>query len=201
MLKPKKSVLTSKILARSVLRCSLGLSILAYVNPGLSQIDIPNPSNLDRSLVKTIQRKGQISAQRMNIAGVKIGTKIPNVIKILGKPTRQKIETGSPSIEGNYVDLFYPGLQVRAITNSSKQLSTATVYEVIVQSSRYSTGDGIRIGDSQSKVIKTYGTPEENVVESKKFISYWKKPYGTGGLSFEIKDGVVKEISLAVSII
>jgi hypothetical protein len=201
MLNTEKFVLTSKILSRSIVSASLGLSILACVNPGLSQIDIPNPSNLDRSLVKTIQRKGQISAQRMNISGVKIGTKIPNVIKILGKPTRQKIETGSPSIEGNYVDLFYPGLQVKAITNSSKQLSTATVYEVIVQSSRYSTGDGIRIGDSQSKVIKTYGTPEESVVESKRFISYWKKPYGIGGLSFQIKDGVVKEISLAVSII
>jgi hypothetical protein len=201
MLKPKKSVLTSKSLARSIVSCSLGLSILFDLAPGLSQIVSPKPINLNSNLVKASQRKGEISARRMNIAGVKIGAKIPGVIKLLGKPVRKKVETGSPSIEGDYVDLFYSGLQVRSITNSSKQLSTATVYAVIVQSSRYSTGDGIRIGDSQSKVIKTYGTPEESIVESKKFISYWKKPYGTGGLSFEIKDGVVKEISLAVSII
>jgi hypothetical protein len=207
MLKPEKFVLTSEILSRSIVSASLGLPILFYLDPGLSQIVNSKPINFNGNLVKTIQRKGQISGQRMNIAGVKIGTRIPNVIKLLGKPTRQKIQTVSPSIErddvgiGDDVDLFYPGLQVKAITNSSKQLSTATVYAVIVQSSRYSTGDGIRIGDSQRKVIKTYGTPEESIVESNKFISYWKKPYGTGGLSFEIKDGVVKEISLSVSII
>jgi hypothetical protein len=201
MLKPEKFFLNSKILSRSIVSSSVGLSILFYLDLGLSQIVSPQPINLNGNLVKTIQRKGEIPDRRMNIAGVKIGMKIPNVIKLLGKPIRQKVETGSPSIEGDYVELFYSGLQVRAITNSSKKLSTATVYEVTVQSSRYSTGDGIRLGDSQNKVIKTYGTPEERVVEPKKFISYWKKPYGTGGLSFEIKDGVVKEISLAVSII
>jgi hypothetical protein len=201
MLRAKKSILTAKILSASIVSCSIGLSTLFYLDPGLSQIESANKIISDDNLAQTTQRKGQIPAKRMNIVGVKIGTKISEVIKLLGKPKRQKISSGAPSIEGDYVDLFYSGLEVRLTTDRPNKLLTATVYEVTIKGSRYSTGDGIRIGDSQNKVIQTYGTPEINIVESKKFISYWKKPYGTGGLSFEIKDGVVREISLAVSII
>jgi hypothetical protein len=201
MLDFKKSTLTYKLLSASIIGCSIGLSTLFYLNPGLSQIQSAKKNSSDDNLAQATERKGQIPAKRMNIAGVKIGMKISEVIQLLGKPKRQKISSGAPSIEGDYVDLFYPGLEVRLTTDRPNKLLTASVYEVIIKGSRYSTGDGIRIGDSQNKVIQTYGTPEINIVESKKFIGYWRKPYGTGGLSFEIKDGVVREISLGVSII
>jgi hypothetical protein len=201
MLKSKKSILTSKILSGSIFGCSIGLSILSDLNPGLSQIEFIKTISSHDSLAQATPRKGEIPAKKMNIAGVKIGSKISEVIKLLGKPKRQKISSGSVSIEGDYVDLFYSGLEIRLTTDRPDRLLTASVYELTVKGSRYSTGDGIRIGDSQNKVIQTYGTPEESVVKSKKFISYWRKPYGTGGLSFEVKNGVVREISLAVSII
>jgi hypothetical protein len=59
----------------------------------------------------------------------------------------------------------------------------------------YTTIDGMRVGDSIDKVIRKYGTPEENVVDGKRYMTYWRKPYGTGGLIFEVRSNVVRQIS------
>jgi hypothetical protein len=207
MPKFQKVSLTSKILSGSIVSCFIGLSPFSYLDRGLSQIEITKPISFAGSLAQTKQRKGEISAERMNIAGVKIYMTIAEVIKLLGKPKRQRIEKINTTEDGiatkeSIVELFYSGLEIKLFTDSrSGKLSTARVFSVDLKTARYSTGDGIRIGDSQNKVIKTYGNPEESVVDAKKIISYWRKPYGTGGLSFEIQDKVVREISLSVSII
>jgi hypothetical protein len=207
MPKFQKVGLTSKILSGSIIGCSLGLSPFSYLDRGLSQIEITRPISLAGSLAETKQRKGEISAERMNIAGVKINMTIAEVIKSLGKPKRQRIEKINTTEDGiatkeSIVELFYSGLQVKLITDSrSGKLSTARVFSVVLKTARYSTGDGIRIGDLENKVITTYGTPKESIVEGRKIIGYWRKPSGTGGLSFEIQDKVVREISLSVSII
>lgn len=173
--------------------------VIGVLTSGQNTLAQTTPSlNLNQNYIiagSSKVRPGEISSRRINIAGVSLESKMPEVIKLLGKPKQQKVAKGFPAIDGDFVDLFYPGLQVRLVTSKPGKLQTGIVYEVISTSSKHTTIDGICVGDTIDKVIQKYGTPEENVVEGKKYISYWRKPYGTGGLIFEVKNNVVKQIS------
>lgn len=104
-----------------------------------------------------------------------------DMIKYLGEPDSIKHD--------NY---YYDGLKV-LVPNNEK------IWDVICTNPKYSTADGIRIGDSKQKVLNAYGTTKTFTNEDIKTMIYENynifDPFPLY-LKFEIKNNIVQKIQL-----
>ncbi|MBD2357308.1 hypothetical protein H6G41_22255 [Tolypothrix sp. FACHB-123] len=131
-----------------------------------------------------------ITIERLGIGGIKLDMSEVEVIKILGNPVKVKNEF-MPAI-GKVRTLEYPGISVDLAENSPE--NQFTVYQIKATSAKYATIDGVKVGDKQSQVIKTYGnidaSPEGDITR----LSYPIETPSPAGLNFTITKGEVTEI-------
>jgi hypothetical protein len=96
------------------------------------------------------------------IARVRLGKIRPfmlekEVRQILGTPKRIENEN-SPAV-GKLRSLFYPDITIRLVEDTNKR--SFSVYSFSTTSPKYATPDGVRVGDSQDRVIKIYGKTQD----------------------------------------
>lgn len=132
----------------------------------------------------------EITIERLGIGGVKLSMSEAQVRRILGKPT--KVENDFVPAIGKIRTLKYTGITVDLAEDA--QPNKFTVYQIKTTSSKYSTIDKVKIGDTQSKVIRTYGKTE--ITQDGKFtnLNYIVEKPSPGGLSFTLEKGKLTQI-------
>ena len=84
------------------------------------------------------------------VAGISRGMSKINVKKILGKPKNEEMSKG---VTENFTSLKYAGLIVDLGSDQE-------VFGVEITSAKYATARGLRVGDSDKKLLELYGNPE-----------------------------------------
>ncbi|MEH1922003.1 hypothetical protein [Nostoc sp.] len=131
-----------------------------------------------------------ITIERLGIGGVKLSMSETQVRKILGKPV--KIENGFIAAIGKVRTLKYAGITVDL--DEGAKPGNFTVYQIKATSSKYSTIDGVKVGDRQSKVIRTYGKTEISQDGKVTNLNYIVEQPSPGGLNFSFEKGKITEI-------
>ena len=94
------------------------------------------------------------------LAGLSLGMKEKDVIKLLGKPAA--VKRGAipwrENPEAPFKDLLYKGITVRLV-QTDKNEDFKVQQRFLIKSPRYPTLRGIKTGDSYQKVLLAYGEP------------------------------------------
>ncbi|MDZ8050750.1 MAG: hypothetical protein RMX68_020840 [Aulosira sp. ZfuVER01] len=103
-----------------------------------------------------IKQARKITIDELGLGGIKLSMTEAQVKKILGKPI--KVENGFIPAIGKVRTLKYADITVDL--DEGAKLGNFTVYQIKTNDSKYSTINGIKVGDRQSKVFSTYGKVE-----------------------------------------
>lgn len=135
------------------------------------------------------QAKG-ITAKSLGIGKIKLSMSEQIVRRLLGKPF--KVENNFVPAIGNVRTLKYPGMIIDL--DEGVRPGYFSVYQIKVNSSKYTTVDGVKVGDTQAKVIQIYGNPGTSSDGKLTNLSYGIDQPSPAGLNFTIKNGKVAEI-------
>ncbi|MEQ1591802.1 MAG: hypothetical protein ABL892_05370 [Thiobacillaceae bacterium] len=94
----------------------------------------------------------QLGEEDFTVAGISIGTDSASVQRTLGKPkdVTNYAYTNDPS--GKYSVWKYAGLLVHVGVDK-------TVFGITIQTTKFPTKRGLKVGDSIGKLVKLYGKP------------------------------------------
>jgi hypothetical protein len=98
-----------------------------------------------------------IAVAKVGLGKIRPGISEQQVRSILGKPTSTKTEF-SPGVGDNIRTLQYPNISLSLVPHVNKP-KNFFVYQFVTRSSKFLTPTGIKVGDTQSQVIKAYGKP------------------------------------------
>lgn len=135
------------------------------------------------------QVKG-ITIERLGIGGVKLDMSEAQVRKILGKPVKV-VNQFMPAI-GKVRTLKYPGISIDLDENFPD--NKFTVYQIKATSAKYATLDGVKVGDSQSKITRIYGNTEAYKEGNFTSLVYPIETPSPAGLNFTLEKGRITEI-------
>ncbi|MFN6563175.1 MAG: hypothetical protein RMY28_025740 [Nostoc sp. ChiSLP01] len=173
------------------------LLALAQLNLDIPTFVIPLTSYTHSQVIATTanyhisqNQSTQITVERLGIGGVKLSMSEAQVRKILGKPVKFKNDF-MPAI-GKVRTLQYSGITVDLAEDA--QPGKFTVYQIKTTNSKYSTIDKVKIGDPQSKVIKTYGKTQITQEGKLTYLNYIVEEPSPGGLNFTFEKGKLTEI-------
>jgi hypothetical protein len=135
--------------------CNLAISGLGFAVL-IRPIPVMNPTiaTLETMLTAT-QNPIALNYSRMGIGGVRLGMSVEAAKRKLGKPQRDETKPAGPAIGGKIRTLTYQGLTVAAWEGK--------VYLMSTTNPKFTTIDGVKVGDSKQKVIKTYGFGSQSV--------------------------------------
>jgi hypothetical protein len=134
-----------------------------------------------------------IPVTKVGFGKIRPGMSEQQVRNILGKPTSTKTEF-SPGVEDNIRTLQYPDISLSLVPHSNKS-KNFFVYEFLTRSRKFATPTGVKVGDTQSQVIKAYGKPYISKEDKVTFFTYTvAKKDSAIGLTFRIEAGRVTEI-------
>ncbi|OKH53355.1 hypothetical protein NIES2101_10885 [Calothrix sp. HK-06] len=131
-----------------------------------------------------------LSYERIGVGGIKLSMSEAQVRKILGKPV--KVTNGFLGAVGKTRTLKYSGITVDL--GEGSQPGNFNVYQIKANSSKYATPDGVKIGDSQNKLISTYGKIEASRNGNVSRFNYSISNPSPTIFSFTVKNGKVIEI-------
>lgn len=137
-------------------------------------------------------RSREIDYSRLEIGGVKLSMSEAEVKKVLGQPLG--IKDGYMAIAGKTRTLRYSGITIELLEDV-KPTGNFFVYEIKADSSRYVTKDGVKVGDSVSKVMSIYGRPESSENDGANTLSYPVNHPSPAYLIFTIENARVKTIT------
>lgn len=163
--------------------------IIPFSSYTSSQAIATAPANYQISQNTT--QSTRIRYERIGVGGVTLSMSETQVRRVLGKPV--KVTNGFLGIIGKTRTLTYRGITV--YLGEGSQPGKFDVYEIKANGSRFATPDGVKIGDSQDKLIRTYG----NIQPSKngnvtQFNYSIEKPSPTSFI-FTVKNGRIIEIN------
>ncbi len=168
-----------------IILLALATFFLPFTSDTHSQV-IANTANYQ---ISQNQSTG-ITIESLGIGGVKLSMSQVQVRKILGKPV--KVENNFVPAIGKIRTLKYPGMTVDLAEDA--QPGKFTVYQIKTTSSKYSTRDKVKVGDTQSKVIKTYGKTQISQEGKFTYFNYIVEEPSPGGLTFTFEKGKITEI-------
>lgn len=125
--------------------------IIPFANYTHSQAIATTPTTYQIS--QNTAKSAKITYDRIGVGGIKLSMSEAQVRKILGKPLQ--VSDSFLGAIGKTRTLKYSGITVE-LGEGSKP-GSYNVYQIKANGSGYATPDGVKIGDSQSKLIKTYG--------------------------------------------
>jgi hypothetical protein len=161
------------------------LSLTSY-----TQIPVNAKSPANYQISQNVQQSGKITLENLGIGGIKLSMSEAEVRKILGKPV--KVENADSPAIGKVRTLKYPGISVDLAEDF--QSNKFTVYQIKATSSKYSTIDGVKVGDRRSKVIRTYGNTDAYKDGNTTHLSYSIETPSPAGLNFTVEKGKITEI-------
>ncbi|MBD2198442.1 MULTISPECIES: hypothetical protein [Calothrix] len=135
------------------------------------------------------QVKG-ITIERLGIGGVKLDMSEAQVRKILGKPV--KVENQFMPAIGKVRTLKYRGISIDLAEDFPE--NKFTVYQIKATSNKYATLDGVKVGDSPSKITRTYGNTDAYKEGNLTRLSYSIENPSPAGLNFTLEKGKITEI-------
>jgi len=134
-----------------------------------------------------------VAVAKVGLGKIRPGMSEQEVRNILGKPTSTKTQF-MPPIDDNTRTLQYPSISISLVPYPNKP-KNFFVYHFVTRSPKFPTPTGVKVGDTQSQVIKAYGKPY--VSKQGKVTSLL---YGVGrkdsaaGFTFNIEAGKVTKI-------
>ncbi len=169
---------------------------IAIIIPFASYIQSPVSANTNTDskteyqISQSTNQSQKFTYERIGVGGIKLSMSEAQVKRILGKPV--KVEDGFLGVIGKVRTLKYQGITVDL--GEDVQPGSFSVYQIKASSSKYPTIDGVKIGDRQSKVMKTYGKVAASQDGNKTTLNYGVEEPSPAGLNFTIKNGRVTEI-------
>ncbi|MEA5572828.1 hypothetical protein [Calothrix sp. UHCC 0171] len=169
---------------------------IAIIIPFASSIHSPVSANSniasrrEYQISQSVKQSPGITYKRIGVGGIKLSMSEAQVRKILGKPV--KVENGFLGVIGKVRTLKYRGITVDL--GEDAKPGSFSVYQIKVTSSKYATIDGIKVGDRQSQVLKTYGKIAASQDGNKTTLNYGVDKPSPAGLIFTMKNGKVTEI-------
>jgi SmpA / OmlA family len=178
-----------KIILTTVLTSLVSLSFTASPNPILAQ-----PS------ATTEAQSNIVPLGKIGLGKIRPGMTEQQVRSILGNPTSTKTEF-SRGVGENIRTLKYPNISLSLVPHSGKPKSFF-VYQFITRSQKFTTPIGIKVGSTQSEVIKSYGKPGISKEGKASFLTYTVgKQDSAIALIFRIETGKVTEIRYSEQLI
>ncbi|MCY7385167.1 MAG: hypothetical protein LH628_21830 [Microcoleus sp. CAN_BIN18] len=129
---------------------SFGFAALVRPIPAMNQTVVALESMLNAT-----QTPAAIDYSRLGIGGVRLGMSIEEAKRKLGKPQRDETKPAGEAIGGKIRTLTYSKLTVAAWDGK--------VYLISTTKPKLLTIDGVKVGDSTQKVVKTYGYGSQSV--------------------------------------
>ncbi|OUL24992.1 hypothetical protein BV372_28280 [Nostoc sp. T09] len=169
---------------------AIPFAIATIIIPLTSYSPINATITADYQLSQNPNQSRGITTESLGIGGIKLSMSEAQVRKILGKPV--KVENGFMPAIGKVRTLKYAGIIVDL--DEGVQLGNFTVYQIKANSSKYSTIHGVKVGDRQSKVLRTYGKVETYQEGNVTNLGYQIEDPSPAGLNFTLKNGKVMEI-------
>lgn len=164
------------------------LSLASLFAQPLAVQALPTGTTVNYQISQNTKQSRKIPYNRLVIGGVGLGTSETQVKKVLGKPLSTK-NIYMP-IAGKTRTLKYSGITVKLLEDV-KPTGKFFVYEIEATSSKYATVDGIKVGDSASKLTRIYGKPESgNTTRLSYAVDYSSPTY----FNFTLEKGKVKSI-------
>ncbi len=178
-----------KIILTTILTSLFSLSLTTSPNPISAQ---PSATTEAQSNIVPIAKVG--------LGKIRPQMTEQQVRSILGNPTSTKTEF-SRGVGENIRTLQYPNISLSLVPHSDKPKSFF-VYQFITRSRKLSTPTGIKVGSTQSEVIKTYGKPGISKEGKATFLTYTVGKQGSAiGFTFRIEAGKVTEIRYSEQLI
>jgi hypothetical protein len=141
-----------------------------------------------------------IPATKVGFGKIRPGMSEQQVRSILGKPTTTKTEF-SVGVDDNIRTLQYPNISLSLVPNVHKS-KNFFVYDVSTRSPKFPTPTGVKVGDTQSQVIKAYGKPYTSQDGKITLLTYRVATEDSGiGLTFRIEAGKVREIQYTENLV
>ncbi|QIR37523.1 hypothetical protein HCG51_12940 [Tolypothrix sp. PCC 7910] len=167
---------------------AIALAFIPLINYNHSQVIATTTTGYQ--IAQNSQQSTALTEERLGIGGIKLSMREIQVRKILGKPVTVE-NSDSPAI-GRIRTLKYPGITVDLDEGSTP--GKFSVYQIKVTSNKYATIDGVKVGDGQSKVMRTYGKAEIYKEDNLSRVNYGIDNPSPAGLNFTFKNGKVVEI-------
>lgn len=162
---------------------------LTYVFTQLLTVQAsPSPITTNHQIFKNTKQLKPIPYNRLVIGGISLGMSEEQVKETLGDPLNTK--NGYEEVAGKTRILQYPGLTVQVLEDT-EATNKFFVYHIESNSYKYTTVDGVKVGDSVSKVMKIYGKPKSRDTNS---LSYDVENSSPTYFNFNIKNGKVTKI-------
>ncbi|MEO6860522.1 MAG: hypothetical protein ABI180_03065 [Microcoleus sp.] len=165
---------------------SFGFAALIRPVAGMNQTAV----TLERMLNAT-QTPAPIDYSRLGIGGVKLGMSVEEAKRKLGKPQRDETKPGGKAIGGKVRTLTYSKLTVAAWDGK--------VYLISTTNPKYVTINGIKVGDKNQKVIKTYGYGSQSVDGGVTKLTY-SNDQKASNLVLELKGDRVQKIIIGTQL-
>ncbi len=125
---------------------------------GLLSLSFPAERLILAQSPQTIQTQTTVLAvAKVGLGKIRPGMSEQQVRSILGKPTSTKTKF-SPGVGDNIRTLQYPDMSLSLVPHVNKS-KNFFVYQFVTRSPKFLTPTGIKVGDTQSQVIKAYGKP------------------------------------------
>lgn len=135
------------------------------------------------------------TAEGLKVNGVAMGDSYQQVVRKLGKPTRQSKRTADECVGGTQMTLSYPGLKLR-LWDEADDPKKFTVGWFEVKSAKWNVS-GTKVGQTSSAVRKLLGKPA--TVQTENGLNVWfydmDEEKGPGSTSLTFRGGKVVSIS------
>ncbi|ALF52544.1 hypothetical protein ACX27_06320 [Nostoc piscinale CENA21] len=141
-----------------------------------------------------------IPVAKVGLGKIRPGMPEQQVRRILGKPTSTKTEF-SPGVGDNIRTLEYPNISLSLVPYVNKP-KNFFVYHFVTRSSKFLTPTGVKVGDTQSQIIKAYGKPYISKEGNVTFLVYGVGSQDSAAaLTFRIEAGKVTEIQYSEQLV
>ncbi|MBE9206330.1 outer membrane protein assembly factor BamE [Nostoc sp. LEGE 06077] len=141
-----------------------------------------------------------IPIAKVGLGKIRPGMSEQQVRRILGKPTSTKTEF-SQGVGDNIRTLEYPHISLSLVPYVNKP-KNFFVYHFVTRSPKLLTPTGVKVGDTQSQVIKAYGKPYISKDGKVIFLGYGVGSQdNAAGLTFSIEAGKVTKIEYSEQLI
>jgi outer membrane protein assembly factor BamE (lipoprotein component of BamABCDE complex) len=169
-----------------------GLFLLSFTaNQGLILAQSPQTTQTQSTI---------IPVTKVGLGKIRPAMTEQQVRNILGKPTSTKTEY-SPGVGDNIRTLQYPDISLSLVPYVNKPRNFF-VYQFVTRSRKFQTPTGIKVGDTQSQVIKAYGKPYISTEGKVTFLIYGVgSKDSASGFTFRIESGKVTEIQYSEQLV
>jgi len=134
------------------------------------------------------RRPRGLTSGELSVLGLGARASEQSVLDALGRPESGTAATYDASMGDSVATWTYDGILVK--------IAGHEVVNIHCSATKCATADGVQVGDSRSKVIRTYGPPRSVETTDTEVLRYWGR-VAECSLSFTVREESVTAIDLA----